>query len=313
MKLITIFDPTITGTNLGDHIIMDSVENSFKKLFPEDFFFRVPTHQRISKGAYNNIRKSSFRFVGGTNLLSSNMHLYNQWRVNFWDSLYIQDIILMGVGWRQYQEKPNYYTRLLLKRLLSEKYLHSVRDSYTESKLRSIGITNAINTACPTMWGLNKDHCSEIPKNKAAKVIVTFTQYNQKKNFDEQLFKVLQRNYETIYFWIQQPGDYEYMLGIAGNQVSYVNPNLESLDHVLSTEDVDYVGTRLHAGIRALQFKRRTLILSVDNRAMEISRDTHLPVCNREELDSMEKWINMLYTTDIRIPEENIQRWIQQF
>lgn len=313
MKIITIFDTTVAGSNLGDHIIMDSIENILKDIFHNDFFIHVQTHDIISNSSYNFINQSSLKFVGGTNLLSSNMNSYNQWKVNLYDSSFIKDIILMGVGWWQYQDNPNDYTKILLSRLLSSKYIHSVRDSYTETKLKLCGFNNVINTTCPTMWSLNKQHCSEIPATKSNEVVMTFTEYNQNINYDNQLFKILLRNYEKIYFWTQQPNDYLYMQSIGCGSVEYIPPNLKSLDSILSLKQVDYIGTRLHAGVRALQKKRRSLILSVDNRAAEISKDTNLPVINRTDVDGIEKWINNPTATIIRLPEENIERWKMQF
>ena len=48
------------------------------------------------------------------------------------------------------------------------------------------------------------------------------------------------------------------------------------------------VGTRLHAGIRALQKGNQALILSVDNRATEINKDINIPVISRFDLAQIE-------------------------
>ncbi len=95
--------------------------------------------------------------------------------------------------------------------------------------------------------------------------------------------------------------------------MEYISPNLHSLNETLSLKDIDYIGTRLHAGIRALQYKKRTLILAVDNRAAEISKDINLPVIDREKVDQIESWINSSYKTEIKLPEQNIERWKKQF
>jgi hypothetical protein len=52
-----------------------------------------------------------------------------------------------------------------------------------------------------------------------------------------------------------------------------MDPNARSLRY-----DVDFVGARLHGGIRALQRGRRTLTIALDNRAREIAGDTGMPV-----------------------------------
>ncbi|HJG62994.1 MAG TPA: hypothetical protein K8W21_08480, partial [Enorma massiliensis] len=91
-------------------------------------------------------------------------------------------------------------------------------------------------------------------------------------------------------------------------------PSLEALDRVLERDDVDYVGTRLHAGIRALNHGRRSLVVTVDNRARHISQDTGLPTLERTELgEKLTDWINGSYATEIVLPEEAIAAWKAQF
>ena len=50
---------------------------------------------------------------------------------NFRLPLRLRDLILLAVGWWQYQDGINDYTRLLLGRILHRTRLHSVRDAYT--------------------------------------------------------------------------------------------------------------------------------------------------------------------------------------
>ena len=50
------------------------------------------------------------------------------------------------------------------------------------------------------------------------------------------------------------------------------------------SENIDYVGTRLHAGIRALQHKKRTIIIGIDNRAIEKAKDFNLTVIDRKNI-----------------------------
>jgi polysaccharide pyruvyl transferase WcaK-like protein len=312
METLSVLDTSIASLNLGDKIIMQAVEENLYALFDNHVFINLPTHDVISKISYECIRNSRHTFVGGTNLLSSNMNSYNQWKITIWDSLFLKDVILMGVGWWQYQEKPNLYTTILYTRVLSNQYLHAVRDSYTQKHLKSIGINNVVNTSCPTMWSLTEQHCSEIPQEKSNAVLITFTEYNQNQKSDAALFGLLEKYYEHIYFWTQQSGDYAYMRSIGGEKVVYINPNISALDEVLNL-DIDYVGTRLHAGVRALQKKKRSLILAVDNRAIEISNDTHLPVIDRNDLASIEKWIVSKKKTQLNLPWLAINQWKDQF
>ncbi|GCL41812.1 polysaccharide pyruvyl transferase family protein [Anabaena sp. FACHB-1250] len=312
MKKITIFDTSICSSNLGDQVIMEAVEKILNSLFKSDFFIKIQTHDVIGKSSYKSIQNSDYAIVGGTNLLSSNMNSYNQWKISLLDSFFIKSVILMGVGWWQYQKTPNLYTGILYRRVLHKEYLHSVRDNYTKQQLESIGFKNVVNTACPTMWSLTEEHCADIPRRKTDSVLVTFTEYNQNKEFDFKLIEILKENYKNIYFWIQQPKDYDHMYSIYGDNAIYINPSLQALDEVLNL-DIDYIGTRLHAGVRALQRKKRSLILAVDNRAIEISKDTNLPVVPRNDWEGIKNWIDSANATHIQLPWDNINQWKKQF
>ena len=81
----------------------------------------------------------------------------------------------------------------------------------------------------------------------------------------------------------------------------------------LNTQEVDYIGTRLHAGIRAIQKKKRTLILSIDNRAIEIAKDINLNSCERGNNKEIKEFILNNYKTDIKIKKQEIEEWKSQF
>jgi len=316
MKKITIFDTSILTENMGDFIIMDAVNRELNKIFESDMIFYSLTHDEISKGTYKLNEISEYSFIGGTNLLSSNMNRYNQWKINLYDSIHLKNIILMGVGWWQYQGKPNLYTRYLLKSVLSNTVLHSVRDSYTENMLHNIGIKNVVNTGCMTMWSLTKEHCSRIPKKKSGNVVFTLTDYNKDIGNDQKLIDILGANYKNIYFWPQGSGDLEYIQSLEGtNHLKIIGGNLPSYDRLLNDDSIaiDFVGTRLHAGIRALQNMRRSIVIGIDNRAEEKSKDFNLKVLPRNEVGSLAEVINSEFVTDIKLNVKNINVWKSQF
>jgi hypothetical protein len=89
-------------------------------------------------------------------------------------------------------------------------------------------------------------------------------------------------------------------------------PNLRSYTAFLDNEDVDFIGTRLHGGIRAMQKGHRALIIGIDNRATEIGRDTNLPVVQRQDLAAIEAWIDGGRATEIILPMAAIQGWKAQ-
>ncbi|MDP3587814.1 MAG: polysaccharide pyruvyl transferase family protein [Sulfuricurvum sp.] len=316
MKKITIFDTSIASENIGDFIIMDSVNRELKELFKNDMLFYSLTHDKVSRATYRLNKISDYSFIGGTNLLSSNMNSYNQWKINLIDSLFFKNIILMGVGWWQYQKKPNFYTKYLLKKVLNKNILHSVRDSHTEMMLKSIGINNVINTGCMTMWKLNREHCTNIPKSKSNNVVFTLTDYNKDVLNDQKLINILIQNYKRIYFWPQGSGDLEYIKTLKNiNNIEIIGGNLFSYDELLddASIDLDFIGTRLHAGIRALQKSRRTIILGIDNRAEEKSKDFNLKVLARKDIDKLEEMLKDDFLIEININEENINQWKKQF
>lgn len=316
MKKIVVFNTAISSENIGDYIIMDSVNKVIYDLFENDMVFETLTHDAISKPGYKLNKIADYSFVGGSNLLSSNMNRYNQWKVNLKDSLFLDDILLLGVGWWQYQKKPNLYTKILFKRLLSNNKIHSVRDSYTEKMLKSIGINNVLNTGCPTMWGLTPEHCAKIPSNKGDCVVFTLTDYNKNVARDLELINILLKNYKTVYFWPQGSGDFNYFKLLGNhNEISVLGANLIAFDRLLDNKklDVDFIGTRLHAGIRALQKSRRSIIIGIDNRATEKKKDFNLNVISRDSLNELEQMISVNFETQITLNTNNIELWKKQF
>ncbi len=314
MKRIVILDTWTNNTNLGNKIIVEAVERGLQEIFPQDFFYRVPALEYIQAGR-SKINDADYVFLAGTNLLSSNMEATSQWCIKPQENFWQNQVILMGLGWWQYQtQEITDYTRSLLNSVLHQQAAHSVRDDYTAQKLRSLGF-NVINTGCPTLWWLTPDHCAGIPTQKADQVLLTFTEYNQNPHFDRILFEILAKNYSTIYFWPQMYGDYEYAQKIGGSRLVFIEPTLESLDEFLrANQALDYVGNRLHAGIRALQHQRRSIIVGIDNRAVEMGRDFNLPIINRPNLEThLEALIHQNWTTEIRLDWEAINNWKQQF
>jgi polysaccharide pyruvyl transferase WcaK-like protein len=316
LNKLSIFDTSVCTENLGDKIIMDSAMEEIRSIFGETFYVHLPTHDKLGFPSYKHIKNSDFKILCGTNLLSSNMIKYNQWKINLIDTFFLKDVVLLGVGWWQYQKKPNLYTKFLLKKVLSDNKIHSVRDSYTENQLKSIGISNVINTSCPTMWKLTDKHCEDIPKIKGENVLMTLTNYNKNPEHDKKLIDILNKSYKKVYFWIQAYEDYLYLKKLNHlNSVVLVDPTLNSLDNILdSKESLDYVGTRLHAGIRAMNFKRRSIIIAIDNRATEKSKDFNINIVQRKNIDNkLSDIINSKFNTDISLPVKNINKWKSQF
>jgi polysaccharide pyruvyl transferase WcaK-like protein len=165
------------------------------------------------------------------------------------------------------------------------------------------------------MWDLNEQFCSEIPTKKAENVVATLTDYNQDYEKDSLFLNLLEKNYKVVYIWPQGIGDVAYINSLnVSKKIVILSPNLESFNSLLSSsESIDYVGTRLHAGIRAMQFKRRSIIIGIDNRAIEKSKDFNLKICLRNELNDLNKLINSDFLSKINLPLKNIETWKNQF
>ncbi|WP_158240700.1 polysaccharide pyruvyl transferase family protein [Telmatospirillum siberiense] len=310
--LINLFDTAIESDNLGDHFIMDAVWDSVRALFPDAAFRRTPTHRRASFSEIKAGRKAAFSVVGGTNILKSHMLVRGNWRITPLDYLSWRDVVLMGVGWQQYGGEADGPTRLFFRTVLSKTMLHSVRDLHTYEKLRH-HVPNVLYTACPTMWMLDTQKCRRIPVRKARHAIFAVTYYRPAPEQDRLLFEMLKRHYETVYFWPQQNQDLPYLHEIGVRDFVPIPPDVAAYDRILEEEDVDFVGARLHGGIRALQHERRALIIPVDNRAAEISISTALPVASRDDPQAVERWITHPNPTAIILPTESIERWKGQF
>lgn len=311
---IALFDTSIASDNLGDGIIIDAVTKSLNEIYPKQEFAHFPTHIPLSSADKKIIKNNDLAFVGGTNILCANWLFNPQWKIGFYELFKLPETVLMGVGWKFYQRPTDFITAIFLRRLLSKKYLHSVRDSYTKERLEKIGINNVINTACPTMWSLTPEHCADIPKTKAKNVMITVTAYRHEPELDKKWLEIVLANYDRAIFWPQMDGDEQYIKDMnLGKKVEVLEPTLVAYDNALKTEEVDFIGTRLHGGIRALQHKRRTLIIEVDNRAVEIARDTNLPTVKRDDIEKIKRWINSDNSVELLIPWNNIVTWKQQF
>ncbi|WP_165396857.1 polysaccharide pyruvyl transferase family protein [Sphaerotilus mobilis] len=314
--MVALFDTSVASENVGDFIIMDAVNLELSGLLTRHQTITLPTHDSIGKVGRNIVQRSDFSVIGGTNILSSHLRQYRQWKFGALDIPLLRDVVLMGVGWWQYQDKPDWLSALFYRKALSRRHLHSVRDSYAEEKLRSIGIENVINTGCPTMWRLDPDHCRAIPLGKAAQVVFTITDYKPNLDRDRALIRQLTASYQTIFFWPQGSGDLRYLaslIDVHASNIKVLSPSLASFNGVLDGGNIDYVGTRLHAGIRALQRRVRAMIISVDNRATEKQRDFGLPVIEGDQVGILADILKQERATAVRLPQEEIARWKQQF
>ncbi len=311
---VAIFDTSIDSQNLGDSIIMDYSLTQLSEIVSGKSIVSIPTHTAPSYEQLEELQKCGMKLLCGTNLLSGRMRSYGLWKIPEELNGY-NDIITVGVGFDSESDDFDLYTKKLFKHIFSQKYFLSVRDSFSEKKLKRMGIKNVLNTSCPTLWNLTPGHCKDIPRSKSNSVVFTLTDYCTDKDKDNYLIETLISLYDKVYFWVQGSNDLLYLreLGYDNSNITVVY-TLSDYDNLLRNIELDYVGTRLHAGIRALNYKRRTIIVSIDNRAKSIAADTKLPIVFRDELENcLREKINSDFKTEIVIPEENIRIWKDQF
>lgn len=303
------------SNNIGDEIIMESVNNFVKYNFSDAYIWNIPTHERLSASSRNRIRNSSLCFIGGTNLISSDLNINGLWKIsqNDCDVFKNTNTIALGVGWNDYTPAPTPRTARMLRKIFSKKYQSASRDEYTNIRLNETGV-NSILTGCPTMWGLSQDHCRKVKRKSANSVVLTLTDWRSDRESDLELISSLRRLYKNIYFFPQMLNDLNYLKSLSSEGIKVISPTLAGFDTFLNNEDVDFVGTRLHGGIRALQKGKKTLIISVDNRSAEISKNTNLPVVSRKNFrEPLIDWFEADHELSLDIPYDNINRFTSQF
>ena len=323
MRKNILFDTSIGSQNMGDYIICDSAEKELNNILEGDFLVKCPTHtpvlhsyQKISVNPlYKYCKDATYKFVEGTNIMQLSMILraWTIWNINIFNCKPYENCILVGVGIHPNRKNMDWYTKLLYKKILSKHYIHSTRDERTKKLLEDLGL-KAINTGCPTLWRLNKEFCKDIPSEKAENVVFTLTDYCKDKEKDQELINILVKSYKKVYFWIQGSEDFEYFNSFENiKNIELINPNLPSYEKILKQGNIDYVGTRLHAGIYAMQHKIRSIIIAIDNRTRDMKKNYNLNSIEREDISMLDEIINSEILTDIQINEMAISQWKNQF
>ncbi|MBF9033173.1 polysaccharide pyruvyl transferase family protein [Rhodobacterales bacterium HKCCE2091] len=313
MRRIAVLDTATASTNLGDQIIMDAARKVVDELFPDAFHHSVASHDYMGAKGRGLVGGAEVAVACGTNLLSSRMWIRSPWKLRPRDAFLPGNVVLMGCGWYQYQRRPDAYSRWLLRRVLSGHHLHAVRDSYSLRNLERIGITNVVNTGCPTLWDLTPEDTARLPKTRAAEVVTTVNVHFRDPAADRAMFDTLAARYDRVHLWVQHADDLDYAKGL-GAAFEIVPPSLGALDRLLAGHpSLDYVGNRLHGGIRALQHGRRAVILEVDNRATEMGRDFGLPTLARSEIARLGPMLDAPLDIRVTPPMEAVARWKGQF
>lgn len=311
---IIILNTAMGSDNLGDEIIMYYYSKAMEGIVSPQNLYNIATHKKLSDADVERLLNCKYAIIIGTNILSPQMELYSGWKFDN-RLIRMRNVILVGVGWWGYK-KPSVYSKYVYRNILSKHVIHSVRDEQTYRMLKSSGIDNVVNTDCLTMIGLDKS-CGSIPEVKAENVLFTLTGILKRVDNDKNLIRVLRRNYKKLYYFPQGNTDLEYLKNITNvDDITIIDESFEAYTDFLKDNniDFDYVGTRLHGGIHAMQNGRRSIIIAVDNRAIEIAYDTGLPVILESEVgEKIEAMINSSWKTEVKLNTEAIETWRNSF
>ncbi|HEY0248648.1 MAG TPA: polysaccharide pyruvyl transferase family protein [Gryllotalpicola sp.] len=309
--MIVLVDPGMASTNIGDQIISDAVHREFVAPLRAAGVEveTIPMHGQLSEESRARLRRADDVVVSGTNLLADHMRFRSPWQ---WATRDIEltrgKLTTFGVGWWQYQlgGVDPFSARWL--RALSSGRPWAVRDEYSAARLRAAGVA-AVHTSCPTLWGVERQ---ALPSDES-RVIATFTDYNQDPLADRRLVELLESRFAEVLYWPQGPGDERYIRSIVPGEPRLIPASLAAFDAELQRPSTAYVGLRLHGGIRAMQFGVPTLILSIDNRAREISRSVGLIAPSRHALGEIGALLAEPRPGELSIPREQIDDWRGQW
>ncbi len=327
--MICLVDPALQdhdgtpSTNLGDVVIYRAISRCLTALWPGEEVCRISSHEPLQEHHYEILEAARIVFLGGSNLLSSDVLTYNQWNFANGKADYgtprIKEAVLLGIGWWQYQDPPNAFTSEFYQRILCRQRMHSVRDRYTAGQLREAGISNVVATGCPAMWGLD-GVSSHRTDRWTDDCLVMLTDYYTHPAHDDEFLRIVADHFPgKLYFFPQGTGDVAYLKSLpvfeaVPARFEILEHSLDSLSTFLRANRVTYVGTRLHGGITTLAHRVPSLILGVDNRATEMSVSFNLPVVKRGDSDNLRRWLRGHQMFEpVSVPTLDIAKWWQQF
>lgn len=321
MDNILILDTSHASLNKGDDIIMECVHKELGFILKGNFEINLPTHippfhsYQVWRNSnrVKTYRNAKYKFVGGTNLLVADLLThFPQWNINIFNYSALKDCILTGVGVGA-DENINRYTSHIYKKMLNKDYYHSCRDERSKLFVEHLGL-KALNTGCVTMWMLTPDFCAQIPTKKSDNVVFTLTALPKIDVKDQVLIDTLNKNYKNVYFWPQGINDYSYLHRFDNiDNIKIIESTKDAYHSLLMTNNIEYVGTRLHGGVYAMRHKKRAVIIAIDERAREINKCNNLNCIEKDDITILENMISSEFSTDIVMPYDAIDKWKEQF
>lgn len=321
---IVVFDTAIGTFNRGDDIILHSTEKCLAPILENNYVMNLGTHIN-NFNLYHYLRNSKklkyvdncdYKFIMGTNLLTGDIiRSIGQWSVGPLSKRIYRNSIVVGVGVTKNNQKLTFYTKAFYKDILRTDIAHSVRDEQSKAMLESIGGVPVINTGCPTLWGLTPNVCDKIPTKKAPNAVLTISGQKkyQQPEYDQKLIDTVEANYDKIYFWVQTYEDEIYLQSLKHKKEFQFVYSLKNYGEICDNAQVDYVGTRLHGGIFAMQHGVRAVILEIDHRAKGFREINNINTLQRENMDALADMLHGTIKTEIYLREKEIHEWMAQF
>jgi hypothetical protein len=90
MKNISVLDTSLTALNLANQIIMDGVNSKLEELFKDSFIIKLQCMDKIRPLSVKYIHNSNFSFIGGSNLLTSEINKYKQIGFNLTSLIHVK-------------------------------------------------------------------------------------------------------------------------------------------------------------------------------------------------------------------------------
>lgn len=320
---VAFFDTTIGSSNIGDIIIQNSIVSALAAFLDKAFIIKFSTHLHNFSLFENFInpkarfaRTCDYKFIAGTSLLSSNlMSTYSQWQIGPLSARIYNKSILVGVGTTFDNKEPSLYSKYIYNQILRSDIIHSVRDEQSLRFIQSMGY-KAINTGCPTLWKCTPDFCSSIPVEKSDNVIISVSGNSKFRSpeKDKCMIQQIDSLYKRKYVWIQTMADEAYFDSLVQDKSKYKKVySLIEYKRICDMDDVEYVGTRLHGGIFAIQNKKRALIIAIDHRAREFNLANNLNIIERDDIETLSDKLVGKIDTKIHLNQDGINNWLAQF
>jgi len=311
---VHLLHTAIATDNIGDEIITQGCLDSLGEVFPSAYISTSSSHDGLGVVSRHMAEAADIVILTGTNALAPFYQVGKDfiWNVSSQDLDVLRNkVVLMGVGANRTYDRLDRRQIDFLRNILSDDYFHSVRDDLGKEICEAAG-KRVLNTSCPTLWGVGDNpgvtHDSEVKQ-------VCFTLTAHKPDPSDRIFmEILAERYERLFFFPQQPRDLSYLKKINPKiTIDVVAPRLTAYDELLLREEIDVIGTRLHGTIRGLQHGKRAIVISIDNRALGLSKTTGLTVVERDQIGELRNVASSDINSELRIPSAEIETFLGQF